>query len=163
MSFLFYILFVIVSISLCIVAFLLIAAGDLETFRSIHKSPARNTILPIISKYGEIISSPQDLDFHIAGLKVRLREKYQNLENFKIKVQNQLKTLDKFESYKKNCNETKENLAEIAAECSTIQEKLDYYKKVQIRIQEDFFPRAGYKGDADLVTNGNGNTRALLL
>lgn len=148
------------SVSLCIVAFLLIAAGDMENFKRIHTPAVRSTMLPIISKYGEIISSFEDLDFHIAGLKVRLREKYQHLENFKTKVQNQMKSLDKFESYKKSCKDTKENLAQIEAECKVLQEQIDYYKKVKIRIQEDSCPATGYKGDADFMKNCR--TRALL-
>ncbi|RZB40721.1 Mod r domain containing protein, partial [Asbolus verrucosus] len=129
MSFLLYLLTIISSISLCIVAFLIVSAGNFAKFKNTHQSRPRQTILPIISRYGDLISCPQDLDFHLAGLKTRLKEKYQELETFKAKIYSRMENLHKFDNYKKGCLEMQANLVKIEEECDDLQQKIEYFKQ----------------------------------
>lgn len=101
MSFVFYLFTLILSISFCVVAFLLLSAGDLTKFKTIHEIKRRNSQLPIITKYGDVISTSQDLDFQLTNLKAKLREKFQDLDNNKTKMELRLKGLNQLESYKR--------------------------------------------------------------
>ncbi|KAJ3623710.1 hypothetical protein MTP99_017380 [Tenebrio molitor] len=153
MSLVLYFLAILASISLCIVAFLIVSAGDMAKFKSIHKPPTRPSILPLISRYGDLISSSQELDFHLAGLKSRLREKYQEFENFKMKVHSRMDNLQKFDNYKRGCFEMQANLIKIEEECNDLQKKIEYFKKVQMRVQQDLGPGVGVLGDADWISS----------
>lgn len=143
---------VVIAISLCIVAFLLISAGDLENFKKLYRPKARCSILPIISRYGDLITSPQELDFHLTGLKARLREKYQELESMKTKIHSKLDNLQKLDTYKKGCMEMQAHLLKIEDECKDLQQKIEYFKSVQTRIQSDLTPKNSLMGDADWMS-----------
>ncbi|EFA08503.1 hypothetical protein TcasGA2_TC006155 [Tribolium castaneum] len=159
MSFFLYLLAVLASVALCIVAFLIISAGDLAKFKNLHRTKAKCSILPLITKYGDLITSPQELDFHLTGLKARLREKYQEFESIKSKVHKSVDNLQKFDNYKKGCYEMQANLVQVEEECHSLQQKIEYYKKVQIRLQDDLSPGMGFMGDADWMA---GTSRTIL-
>lgn len=149
MSIFLYLLAITSATALCIVAFLIISAGDLANFKRLHRQKTGPSILPFITRYGDLISTPQELDFHLAGLKARLREKYQEFESIKAKVHSRIDNLQKFDNYKKACYEMQANLVKVEEECHNLQQKIEYYKKVQMRVQEDLNPVSGFMGDAD--------------
>ncbi|KAJ3645785.1 hypothetical protein Zmor_023417 [Zophobas morio] len=149
MSFVLYFLIIAAAISLCIVVFLIISAGDLTKFKAIHRARGKESILPIISRYGDLITTPQELDFHLSNLKTRLRDKFQELESFKSKVHNRLENLQKFDHFKKACMEMQANLIKTEEEVKDLQQKIEYFKKIQVRVQEDVAPGATFMGDAD--------------
>lgn len=150
------------AIAAGITAFLLIASGDMKTFKKTF-GPRPKKQLPLVTPDGKLIDSKEELDAQLGALENKLITRKGEMETSKSKVSQVVDNIEKLSSasveVRKYYQKLKDEVLRSEKECRELQKQIEDYQKRQHEIRKQM--ERNDKHFKDLLQNVRGDNNTL--